>query len=612
MSAAMKSNSLQQGSGSGSKSSAHAFHIPVMGTGFTLDTPLKVAKYGISSVISLVDDRLIEQVRKYHCEAHNLPYTEIGDDREDFRADRITAYLNLLKEIVDTQVESLKASEFVAESEITRYFSLLPEGELKDSYRSMLAESDPKAKEKLADKLRQSVSVGSIDVNIMTKLDRDRYVKGVKQSSIYADALSALRGFAQSKVESSIIFSAGLNRRLFSYLTEFKDFLPDVDGMLKKKIVLKVSDYRSACIQSKFLAKKGLWTSEFRVESGLNCGGHAFATPGHLMGTILKEFQAHRSQLTVELRETYLRALSRRGIAEPKEPQEFKLTVQGGIGTFDESNFLRQQYGVDGTGWGTPFLLVPEVTNLDPEHIKKLCLATEQDVELSNVSPLGIPFWSLKNSASEIVRQERVKSGRPGSPCPKGHLVSDTEFTDTPICRASRTYQRRKLNQIDANLPKDKQAEASSSVIRKACICHDLAGGLERNYHLNPKASPSVCCGPNIVNFSDISTLEEMVGHIYGRLSRLTNPNRSHMFITELSLNVDHLGREIKKASQEMVDKTSQNFYVFKSNLIDGIEHYRKLAEKMTETQREVFESQLKALLERIEVLLPEPQTSFA
>ena len=29
----------------------HKFYIPVMGTGFTTDTPLKVARYGISSVV---------------------------------------------------------------------------------------------------------------------------------------------------------------------------------------------------------------------------------------------------------------------------------------------------------------------------------------------------------------------------------------------------------------------------------------------------------------------------------------------------------------------------------------------------------------------------------
>ena len=56
---------------------------------------------------------------------------------------------------------------------------------------------------------------------------------------------------------------------------------------LEKKIILKVSDYRSALIQGNFLAKKGLWVSEYRIESGLNCGGHAFATEGFLLGPIL-------------------------------------------------------------------------------------------------------------------------------------------------------------------------------------------------------------------------------------------------------------------------------------------------------------------------------------
>ncbi len=43
---------------------AHSFHIPVMGIGYTVDTPLKVAQYGIDSVISLVDDILLEKLRK--------------------------------------------------------------------------------------------------------------------------------------------------------------------------------------------------------------------------------------------------------------------------------------------------------------------------------------------------------------------------------------------------------------------------------------------------------------------------------------------------------------------------------------------------------------------
>ena len=40
----------------------HHFHIPVMGIAFTIDSPIKVAKYGISSVISIVEDKLIEMM----------------------------------------------------------------------------------------------------------------------------------------------------------------------------------------------------------------------------------------------------------------------------------------------------------------------------------------------------------------------------------------------------------------------------------------------------------------------------------------------------------------------------------------------------------------------
>ena len=60
-----------------------------------------------------------------------------------------------------------------------------------------------------------------------------------------------------------------MNPRLYAYLENFKDFFPDEAGVFKKKVIIKVSDYRSAAIQGKFLAKKGIWVSEFRLESGL-------------------------------------------------------------------------------------------------------------------------------------------------------------------------------------------------------------------------------------------------------------------------------------------------------------------------------------------------------
>ena len=87
---------------------AHSFHIPVMGIGFTIDSPLKVAQYGIDSVISLVDDILIEKLRKMYSEKFEIPYNEITDKIDDFRAKRITSYLNLMSDLVDKKFEDLK------------------------------------------------------------------------------------------------------------------------------------------------------------------------------------------------------------------------------------------------------------------------------------------------------------------------------------------------------------------------------------------------------------------------------------------------------------------------------------------------------------------------
>ena len=50
--------------------------------------------------------------------------------------------------------------------------------------------------------------------------------------------------------------------------------------------------------------------------------------------------------------------------------------------------------------------------------------------------------------STDVQRLERIAGGKPGSRCPKGYLVSNTEFTDKPICTASRAFQRRKLEGI--------------------------------------------------------------------------------------------------------------------------------------------------------------------
>src|SRR6185503_182947 len=140
--------------------------------------------------------------------------------------------------------------------------------------------------------------------------------------------------------------SAGINQRLYSYAEKFKDFYADANGFLKKRIILKVSDYRSALIQGKFFAKKGLWVSEYRIESGLNCGGHVFPTEGHLMGPILEEFKQKRKELIANLHEVYNEALRNRNLPVSQTPHEVRITAQGGIGTATENSFLLNYYEV--------------------------------------------------------------------------------------------------------------------------------------------------------------------------------------------------------------------------------------------------------------------------
>ena len=121
----------------------HTFHIPVLGVGYSVDAPVKVAKFGISSVISLVDDTLLEHLRKYYSEKLNLQNEKIISSDDDSRARRTTAYLNMINRIVKEQFEKLKNSAFETGSEITKYFEMLPDMcELKKKYNEMNGSSD--------------------------------------------------------------------------------------------------------------------------------------------------------------------------------------------------------------------------------------------------------------------------------------------------------------------------------------------------------------------------------------------------------------------------------------------------------------------------------------
>lgn len=587
----------------------HSFHIPVMGTGFTIDTPLKVARYGISSVMS-VDDNLMEKMREYYSSVFGEPYEPIPKYLPDSRARRITEYLDFVGRIVARQIEAVKASPFERGSEITKYFELLEDGSpLKEEYKRMLVCPNKADKLRLQEALRAQVTAGSIDVNILTKLDREHYRGGQKLPREYSDAMAALKGFAQSRYGHSIVLSAGLNLHLFSYAEHFDDFYADSEGRMKKKIVLKVSDYRSAFTQGKIFAKKGIWVSEYRIESGLNCGGHAFATAGHLLGPVLEEFKQRRREFAEQLFEVYQEAILEKKGLRFQRPLPFRITAQGGIGTSQENKFLTRYYELDGTGWGTPFLLVPEATSVDPITLERLCEADEEDVYLSDASPMGVPIYNLRTSVSEQVRLERIRNGQPGSPCLNGFMSFNTEFTKIPICVASHAYQKMKIAQLkNENLPEPEFREKFERVVEKACVCHDLGDGALAKYGLRYpgyEIVPAVCPGPNIVYFSKVMSLREMVDHIYGRINVLgQNKSRPHVLINELRLYVNHLRKLVQRMSAERTAKERDFFLEFRKNLMDGIEYYKGLVHHFleeSEQSRDRFLQDLAALAAELE-----------
>ena len=589
-------------------STQHRFHIPVMGLAYTIDSPVKVARFGISSVISIVEDRLIEMMRSHYYPSINKEYQPINTNEPDYRAKRITDYLNLVNAIVQAQFDKLRKAAFETGSEIVKYFEMLPDDSaLKQLYRKMQQASCETEKEKLENQLRVQMKPGRIDVNIMTKLDRNNFDKQGNLLEDCSDAVAALRGYAKSDLtNSSIIFSAGMNPRLYNYLEQCKEFDVNADGGFSKKVIIKVSDYRSALIQGKYLAKKGIWVSEFRVESGLNCGGHAFATDGSLLGPILEEFKVKREELIDTLFEIYNAVIFKKTNKKFIYPPAMKFTVQGGIGTYEEDDFLHRYYQMDSTGWGTPFLLVPEATTVDEKTLELLSAAQEKDMILSHNSPLGIRFHYLKGTSAEIEKRERIIKGRPGSPCTEKHLAFNTEFTKEPICTASSQYQKLKIAQLQTlDLPEAEYKKQLDSVLTKECLCVGLSNAASICYNepfLKKQHAVNICPGPNIVNFSRIVSLQTMTDHIYGRINLVTNEMRPHMFIAELYLYIDYMREQIEDDVQhEQFDKKKKYYTSFCQNLRDGISYYRKLAVEFN-TGREEFID----LLDHVEIELDE------
>ncbi|MBN1446619.1 MAG: hypothetical protein JXA28_01710 [Bacteroidetes bacterium] len=588
---------------------AHSFHIPVLGVGYSVDTPLKVAKYGISSVMSIVDDALLERLRAHYLGQRGERYDPIADQDMDARARRVTAYLDMIDVMVREQVEEMERDGFAPDSDLHRYFEMLPEySDQKALYRIMSASEDETLIAQLQQQLLAAIVPGSIDVNIMTKVDK---ANADREGNIlpveYNDAHAALRGFANSTLESSVVFSAGMNPRLYSYAATFDAFRPRPDGTFPKRIVIKVSDFRSALIQGKFLAKKGLWVSEYRIESGLNCGGHAFATDGLLLGPILEEFRSKRAELIETVGAILVPALHARGIDVDLSALPLQVTVQGGVGKAEEHEFLRRHYAVNSVGWGSPFLLVPEATNVDDDTLEKLCRAGEEDIYLSEVSPLGVPFNNLRDNAKDAEKAERAAVGKPGSPCKKKFLSFNTEYSEKPVCTASTTYINRKLRDLrEKYLQPEEFRAAYERIVDKACLCEGLIASALSKHSLSlykQSMAAAVCPGPNLAYFSKCVSLREMVDHIYGRIHLMTDNSRPNMFLKELGLYIDHFQKKMDEHARQGSTHTEAFFSTFYENLAEGIAYYRELIPHIAEEAehvRERMKNELAVLEERL------------
>jgi len=572
-----------------------------MGIGFTIDTPLKVAQYGMDSVVSLVDDILLEKLRKMYSNKFEMPYKEITDKIDDFRAKRITSYLNLISYIAERKFETLKNVTAERSDEIRAYINMLPDSStLKEEFKKLT--SNGYNFSEIKSWATKSLTMGSIDVNIMTKIDKDNYNKKEKLPVEYNDAHAALRGYANSELRSSVILSAGMNPRLYAYMGQFDDFYPNENGDIKKKIILKVSDYRSALIQGKFLAKKGLWVSEYRIESGLNCGGHAFATDGYLLGPVLDEFKEKRNELRTSIQVLLNQALISQERIVSKTPLSLEITAQGGVGTQEEHDFLMNYYNLDSVGWGSPFLLVPEATTVDDKTLEKLVAAKEEDLYLSDISPLGVPFNNLRTNTKDIEKAILINKGRPGSPCPKKFVALNKEFKEKGICTASREYQYLKLKELaKENLSSKEYRNKYNKIIEKSCICVGLGTSALLANNLDTKAEGegvSICPGPNMAYYSKIMSLKDITDHIYGRYNVMTRTDRPNIFIKELHMYIDYLRDKLENVKNSMNKKQEKYLLTFTDNMKEGVSYYHNLFKGLKHT----FEDAKSIVLKELEI----------
>ena len=86
-----------------------------------------------------------------------------------------------------------------------------------------------------------------------------------------------------------------------------------------------------------------------------------------------------------------------------------------------------------------------------------------------------------------------------------------------------------------------------------------------------------ICPGPNLAYFDKVVSLAEMVKHIYGNVTVISDVNRPNMFVKELGMYVDHLKNDILSFSGKTSTVKIKKWKSFQDNLLQGIEYYESL-----------------------------------
>ena len=131
-------------------------------------------------------------------------------------------------------------------------------------------------------------------------------------------------------------------------------------------------------------------------------------------------------------------------------------------------------------------------------------------------------------------------------------------------------------------------------MLDKECLCVGLSNAASINYNqtfVKKQPSVNICPGPNIVNFSNIVSLQTMTDHIYGRKNIMTNAVRPHMFIAELYLYIDFLREQIAEDVRlDQFNKKKKYYTSFCQNMRNGMSYYQQLSDKFENGQEEFLD----------------------